>query len=152
MKAFKVVDQTRAILASSSVVTTLLVVDDDPIQRRVIARIGVQAGHRTLTAASLLEATQILTTERVDCLTIDVGLGKDCGLDLLQLVAAHGRKMEVLVISGVSGALLEATRNFALAKGVELFDLFPKPLDLARLRASLAQTRQTCWIRQQADA
>lgn len=129
----------------------MLVVDDDPIQRRVIAKIGVQAGHRALTAASVAEATHILATERVHCLTIDLGLGEESGLDLFQLIAGESRGMEVLVISGASEALLKSTRTYARRKGVELFDVFPKPLDLARLRASLARTRESCWIEQRAE-
>lgn len=151
MQFAKISDNSSAILAASSIATSLLVVDDDPIQRRVIAKIGAQAGHRALTASSLAEATEILASQRIDCLTIDLGLGADSGLDLFQLIVAQGRKIEVLIISGAGEDLLELTRSFAQKKGVELFDVFPKPLDLARLRASLARTRETCWLEHQAE-
>lgn len=151
MQFAKISDNSSAILAASSIATSLLVVDDDPIQRRVIAKIGAQAGHRALTASSLAEATEILASQRIDCLTIDLGLGADSGLDLFQLIVAQGRKIEVLIISGAGEDLLESTRSFAQKKGVELFDVFPKPLDLARLRASLARTRETCWLEHQAE-
>ncbi len=105
-----------------------------------------------LAAASFAEAIEIFGKERVGCLTIDLGLGAESGLDLLQLIAPQDRKIEILIISGASGALLESTRNFADQKGVPLFDLFPKPLDLVRLRESVKRAREACWMQQQAEA
>ena len=116
MQFAKISDNSSAILAASSIATSLLVVDDDPIQRRVIAKIGAQAGHRALTASSLAEATEILASQRIDCLTIDLGLGADSGLDLFQLIVAQGRKIEVLIISGAGEDLLEFDAQFRSEK------------------------------------
>ncbi len=151
MRDTTTIDPTSAILASSARETTLLVVDDDVIQRRVIARIGAQAGHRTMMAASLAEARDALGKEPIDCLTIDLGLGAESGLELLRGIAENSRSVEVLIISGASGSVLESTRAFARRNGVELFDLFTKPLDLIRLRASLSRARKVCSLRQRPE-
>ena len=84
------IDHSDVLVGMTPIVTTLLVVDDDPIQRRVISKIGAQAGHRTLVASSLETAIVTLESEHVDLISVDIGLGADSGLDLLQFVAVDG--------------------------------------------------------------
>ncbi len=148
MKA-NAIDHSDVLVGMTPVITTLLVVDDDPIQRRVIAKLGAQAGHRTLAASSLEAAIVILESEHIDLISVDIGLGADSGLDLLQFVAAMDREVQVLIISGASEFMLESTKNFAYQKRVPLFGVFAKPLDLASLRASLTKAREACWLQKQ---
>ena len=133
---------------SPIVTRMLLVVDDDPIQRRVISKLGVQAGHDTRVAATFDEAVAVLQSEYFDCVTIDLGLGEHNGVDLLRMIALQPEKMDVIVISGASEFILESTRNVAYQAGLELFDLFQKPLDLAGLREAFVRARQNGWKRQ----
>ena len=143
------IDHSDVLVGMTPVVTTLLVVDDDPIQRRVIGKLGTQAGHRTLLASSLEAAIKILEAEHVDLMSVDLGLGADSGLDLLQFVASMERKVQVLIISGASEFLLESTKNFAYQKRIPLFGVFAKPLDLASLRHSMTKAREACWLQKQ---
>ncbi len=145
----KPVDHSDVLLEIEPVVTNLLVVDDDPIQRRVIGKIGQQAGHTILAAATIEEAETILRRERVDCATLDLGLGARNGVDVLKTIAQMRKDMPVLIISGSSDHVLEATRIYAAISGLELYGVFAKPLDFAALRQALAQVRETIWIDRQ---
>jgi len=66
---------------------TLLAVDDDPLQRRVITKIARQAGFAVVESASVLDASQLLRTRKIDCATIDLSLGAQSGLELLATIA-----------------------------------------------------------------
>ena len=145
-------DHAASLRRLTPAVTRLLVVDDDPIQRRVISRLGVQAGHEAVVASSFYEATALLETASFNCITIDLGLGERSGVDLLRIIARSPVMMEVLIISGASEFVLESTKNFAWQNGLQLFDLFPKPLDLARLRDAFVRARLEHWRRQSAMA
>jgi DNA-binding NtrC family response regulator len=150
-KANAAIDHSDVLVGMTPIVTTLLVVDDDPIQRRVISKLGVQAGHRTMMASSLETAIVTLESEHVDLISIDIGLGANSGLDLLQFVASMNRGIKVLIISGASEFLLESTRNFAHQKRVPLFGVFAKPLDLAGLRQAMTKAREACWLEKQEE-
>ncbi len=147
MRSQKTIDHSDVLVGMAPIVTRLLVVDDDPIQRRVIGKIGLQAGHTVLAAGTLDEAMEILRREEIDCATIDLGLGENTGLDLLKLIGGMDRNIETLVISGSSEQVLEETRVMAEQAGLKLFALFSKPLDLSSLRQSLARARETVWMR-----
>jgi CheY-like chemotaxis protein len=147
MRNENTIDHSDVLVGMAPIVTNLLVVDDDPIQRRVIGKIGQQAGHTVLAAATLDQAMDILRGEEIDCATIDLGLGEKNGADLLKFISGMGRNIETLVISGSSERVLEQTRLQAEQAGLEIFALFPKPLDLASLRQSLARAREAVWIR-----
>ena len=117
----------------------LLVVDDDPIQRRIIARIGAQAGHVVREAASLEEADAIFASEPIDCVTVDLSLGERDGAELLAVVARRGAGVPVLIISGKPERVLQATGRYARQLNLLVHGIFPKPLDLGGLRRSLAE-------------
>ncbi len=140
------VDHSDVLLGMAPIVTNLLVVDDDPIQRRVIAKIGQQAGHNVRTAATIEEAEAILRTEPIDCATLDLGLGQRNGVDLLKIIGQMGKHIMVLIISGSTDHVLDATRIFAEKTGLGLYGVFHKPIDFAALRQSLAHARETIWI------
>lgn len=145
------VDHSDVLLGMGPIVTNLLVVDDDAIQRRVIAKIGQQAGHNVLMAATLDEAEAILRGEPIDCVTLDLGLGARNGVDLLKIIGQMGRSIMALIISGSADHVLEATRIFAERSGMELYGVFAKPLDFAALRQSLVLARQAIWIDRQGE-
>jgi DNA-binding NtrC family response regulator len=151
MRKENVVDHSDVLARMGPIVTRLLVVDDDPIQRRVIGKIGMQAGHTVLAAGTLDEAMGLLHAEDIDCATIDLGLGEKNGLDLLKFIVGMGRNIETLVISGSSEQVLEETRLEAEKQGLVLFGLFPKPLDLSSLRQSLARAREAAWMKRDDD-
>jgi len=133
-------DKTSHIQTSAHDSTsTLLVVDDDPVQRRVIGKIGRQAGFSVYDAPSVLEAAQLLRTRKFDCATIDLSLGDQSGLELLATIANVSPETPVFIVSGRAQDTLEASRHFAAEFGLSVRGVFSKPINLADLRGSLAR-------------
>ncbi len=120
----------------------ILVVDDEKNIRRTLRMVLEGAGHEVVEAGSATEARALLATQRVDAVIVDVMLGGESGLDLLEamkrgeLGGDGERDLPVIVISG-QATLADAVR--ATREGA--FDFLEKPLDrdtlLLRVRNAL---------------
>jgi DNA-binding NtrC family response regulator len=109
---------------------TVLVVDDDS-SLRLLCRINLELdGHRVVEAATLSEARAQLEREAPDVVLLDVHLGNDDGLDLLDEVDALDVPTRVVLLSGTSeiGSDLRARVSGVIGK----------PFDLKRLAAAVS--------------
>ncbi|HEX8912228.1 MAG TPA: response regulator [Humisphaera sp.] len=83
---------------------TILIVDDDPDTRDLLGRYlrGV-AGHRTLQAADGLEALDLLGTERIDLIVLDLLMPRMGGAEFLATIRScpAGLNVPVLVCSAL---------------------------------------------------
>ena len=118
----------------------LLVIDDDLIQRKIIAKIGAQAGYEVVAAATFEDAELSLKTQRFDCITLDLSLGKQSGALLLRTIVDSGNQVPVIVISGADEHILRTTVNIAQSLQLES-ELLTKPLKLTELRNALARMK-----------
>jgi len=125
-------------------VPRLLVIDDDVIQRTIIAKIGAQAGYETAGAASFAEAERPLAKQCFDCATLDLSLGKESGVVLLDKMVATNNRVPVIIISGAEGHILSSTLKISESLGLDS-QLLNKPLKLAELREALLQKREG-WV------
>ncbi len=116
----------------------LLVVDDDLIQRRIIAKLGRQAGFSVLESFSVDDAKAKLLGGGIDCATIDLSLGEQSGIELLSNIARVASHILILIVSGRSADALKASHDFAVQSDLTVHAALPKPLDLAHLRESLS--------------
>jgi DNA-binding response OmpR family regulator len=114
----------------------LLVVEDDDVERTIICRSGFQSGFDVDAATTLHKAKQLVCEREFDCATIDIGLGSDCGLMLLQTLSEHNHLIPVIVISSASQKMLEMTDEMARALGFDSY-IMSKPLNLIELRGIL---------------
>lgn len=108
---------------------TVLVVDDDR-SLRLLCRINLELdGHRVVEAATLSEARAQLERETPDVILLDVHLGNDDGLELLDEVEALEVVTRVVLLSGTSeiGSELRARVSGVIGK----------PFDLKRLAAAV---------------
>jgi DNA-binding NtrC family response regulator len=117
--------------------TTILVVDDEKNIRRTLALVLEGEGHEVVEAASYAQALEILGTQGVDAAFVDVKLGEDNGLTLLEKLARGEIQgadpgTPVIVISG-HATIEEAVR----ATRTGAFDFLEKPLDRDRLVVTL---------------
>ncbi|HEY0331707.1 MAG TPA: response regulator [Rhodopseudomonas sp.] len=121
----------------------LLVVDDDRTQRMLIAAAAEKAGYEVTQADSCAEGIELLRNHRYDCVTLDLMLEDGDGNAVLQAMAEADYHGPVILISGMGPERRSASRLFARSLGMELLHSFPKPVDLAALRISLANLRST---------
>lgn len=122
---------------------TLLVVDDDPVQRMLIAGAAEKAGYASIHAASCAEGIELIREHNFDCVTLDLMLDDGDGADVMRAMAEAKYAGPVIVISGMDSKRRQASRLLAKSLGMDLLQSFPKPIDLAALRISLANLRST---------
>jgi DNA-binding response OmpR family regulator len=109
---------------------TVLVVDDER-SLRLLCRVNLELeGHRVLEAATLAEARALVEQETPDVILLDVHLGNDDGLELLDELEALDVPSRVVLLSGTSeiGPELRARVSGVIGK----------PFDLKRLTAAVS--------------
>ena len=103
----------------------MLVVDDEP-SLRLLCRVNLEIeGYRVLEAGTVADATATLAREPVDVVLLDMHLGSDSGLDVLDEIDAAELAVRVVVLSGTSeiSSELRARADDVLGKPFNLDDL-----------------------------
>lgn len=111
-------------------VRTVLVVDDEP-SLRLLCRVNLELeGHRVLEAGTLAEARSLIERESPDVILLDVHVGAEDGLELLDEVDALDLPVRVVLLSGTSevGPELRSRVDGVLGK----------PFELGRLASAVA--------------
>lgn len=106
-------------------VKAVLVVDDDP-SVRLLCRINLELeGHVVREAGTLAEASAELERDTPDVILLDLHLGHEDGLELLDQVEALDLRTRVVLLSGSSevGAGLRERVHSVLGKPFELEQL-----------------------------
>ncbi len=120
----------------------LLVIDDDTSICMVIEKLGEKAGFAAKHAVTVEEAKQQLHAERFDCITLDLSIGKDTGIELLSVLREMECTTPVIIISGS----MRSMRDFAVSIGDQMHlavqEPFAKPIDFARLKQALIGVRK----------
>ena len=121
----------------------LLVIDDDPLQRMLIGGAAEKAGYAVTHASSCAEGIALLGERGFDCITLDLLLDDGDGADVMRAMAEARYAGPLIVISGMNSERRRGARALAKSLGMDLLQSFPKPIDLAALRISLANLRST---------
>ena len=109
---------------------TVLVVDDEA-SLRLLCRVNLELeGHRALEASTLTEARELLASQLPDVMLLDVHLGSEIGLDLLDDIDSLELPTRVVLLSGSSRISPELRARVAGVLG--------KPFDLAELADAVA--------------
>jgi putative two-component system response regulator len=118
--------------------TTVLIVDDERGPRESL-RMILAGNHRVLTAESGACALDILRTESIDLVTVDLNMPGMKGDELMRTVRAEFPQVELIIITGC-GSIETAVEG--LRHGV--FDYLTKPFDVVQVMASVerAMTRR----------
>ncbi len=106
----------------------VLIVDDEPGIREVLSDILEDEGYTTFTAEDGVSAMQVLRTEPIDVVLLDVWLPNRGGIDVLSDIKETYPETEVIIITG------HATIDLAV-KAVKrgAFDFLEKPLSMDRV-------------------
>jgi len=112
-----------------SAVATVLVVEDDP-SLRMLCRVNLELEHyRVLEAETLARAEELVGSEPVDVVLLDLHVGDRHGLELLPLLGRERPEAAVCLLSGTSEADPPRT------EGVHAF--IRKPFDLDDLTGTV---------------
>ena len=113
-------------------------VDDERIQRLIITRGAEAMGYQVESAATLEEAAEHLAHVRYDVVLLDLSLGDNDGISLLQAVRDSISDPIVIFISRLDERVRTASTRLATALGLRVGGALQKPLSPAALRALLA--------------
>jgi len=112
---------------------TVLVVDDEP-SLRLLCRVNLELeGHRVIEASTLAEARELLAAERPDVVLLDVHVGSEHGLDLLDEIQSLDLATRVVLLSGSADVSSDMRSRVAAVLG--------KPFDLSDLTSAVAAVR-----------
>jgi two-component system response regulator RegA len=78
----------------------LLIVEDDAAFARTLKRSFERRDYQVLLASSASEAQNILTTQTPEFAVVDLKLGKESGLGVVQALHQHAEQMLIVVLTG----------------------------------------------------
>jgi DNA-binding NtrC family response regulator len=117
----------------------LLIIEDALIHSTIISRIAEKNGFTAMIAHSYEEACKLLHEWRFDCITLDLGLGKRAGVEVLNQLSKIEYKMPIIIISGSEKSVCDETVQIGKSLQLNICEPVPKPIDLKALRETLAQ-------------
>jgi FixJ family two-component response regulator len=116
----------------TTVAPMVFVVDDDPSVRTSLARLLEAAGYRVETFLSAREFLACAPHAGPCCLVLDVRMPGLTGLELQEALAATGRHMSIVFVSGHSDISMSVR---AMKAGA--IDFLAKPFDVEELLAAI---------------
>ncbi len=109
---------------------TVLVVDDEP-SLRLLCRVNLELeGHRVVEAGTLATARELLAAEPIDVVLLDVHVGAENGIDLLDDIESLELPVRVVMLSGTSDVSPAVRARVAAVLG--------KPFALEQLTAAVS--------------
>ena len=77
----------------------LLAIDDADLHLSILRKIAEQSGFTTTGAESVSVAKHLLRTRKFDCITLDLSLGEQSGIEVLALLYELRCPTPVIIIS-----------------------------------------------------
>jgi CheY-like chemotaxis protein len=116
----------------------VLIVDDEPVNRLVLARMVEHFGSSCIEAASGLEALDVLNTQTVDVVLMDIHMPQMSGIQTLEKLRtgpSPNREAPVVALTG------DTTRDKAEYLALGFDDYVTKPISLAAVQEMLNARR-----------
>src|SRR4051794_25044484 len=124
----------------------VLIVDDEPNIRRTL-RVALEAsGHSVSEVGSGAEALRAVEQTPCDVALVDLRLGSESGLDLLEPLLGQLPRVAIVIITAHASV---DTAVDAMRRGA--FDYLPKPFTPAQVRAVLERVSQVRGLRDRAE-
>jgi CheY-like chemotaxis protein len=117
----------------------LLAVDDDPDSADLVAEVASMCGYEAQSACTPEALSALVTSWKPEVLTLDLGMPKADGIDLLSTLGFTGL---LIIISGHDDPLREAAGRRARTRGLKVIEGLRKPIDISVLRQILNRLRQ----------
>jgi CheY-like chemotaxis protein len=117
----------------------LLAIDDAALHLSIVRKIAEQAGFRTTGANSVAEAARLLRERLFDCITLDLSLGEQSGIEVLKLLSEIKCRTPIIIVSGSDGETCDETFRIGNFLNLNLCPPVPKPINLATLRQAFLQ-------------
>lgn len=114
-----------------------VVVDDDPLLQRLVCSLMERRGYQVHGAGSVAQARDLLAAEPAEVIILDLALGEEDGVDLLEHLSALGSKAAILPVSGFDRRVLRSAAHLGRALGLTVLEPLRKPFTSAQLGEAL---------------
>jgi DNA-binding NtrC family response regulator len=125
---------------------SVLIVDDEAAARYGMRRALEKEGYRIHEAETTSKANEILSSERINVVLLDVRLAAESGLDYLPTVVSHTDAPSVIIITAHGSERIAVD---AIKKGA--FDYLAKPFDVEELRIQVRNAVESHRLRTEND-
>ena len=122
-----------------------VVVDDDPLLQRLVCSLMERRGFRVRGAGSVAQARAMLAAEPAEVIVLDLALGEEDGVDLLEHLAAMGSHAAILPVSGFDRRVLRSAAHLGRSLGLHVLEPLRKPFTSAQLDESLDAIPPELW-------
>lgn len=119
----------------------VLIVDDDLNCRAILRALGRKAGFECTEASNFDEAEQVIRKRAFDCVTLDLSLGQNYGLEVVRLLGDIGSKSSIIVVSAAGDAVSRLAMSVGRSMGLTFCPPVPKPIDFAVMTSLLQDIR-----------
>jgi DNA-binding response OmpR family regulator len=117
----------------------LLVIDDAALHLAVLCKIAEQVGFRATGAHSVAEASQLLHDRAFDCITLDLSLGEESGIEVLQELSKIKCPTPIIVISASGQQACDETVRIGNVLNLNICSPIPRPIHLSAVRTALTR-------------
>jgi len=107
----------------------ILVIDDEYPLCTTLAKILREEGYEVLTSQSAKKGLEILNSEKLDLVLLDINMPEMDGIEMLERIRQIDKNLPVIMITGY-GALKTAKESMKLGA----YDYITKPFDLNFLK------------------
>jgi CheY-like chemotaxis protein len=118
----------------------LLVIDDDATHRTVIGILARKLGYVTTEASTVAEASELISKQHFDCMTLDLHMGTQYGAELLHVMNSRQSNAAVIVISSADDEERCEVLRVATLYGIRVTEV-PKPLEIGMLRDAFVELK-----------
>ncbi|NYH21035.1 EAL domain-containing response regulator [Paraburkholderia bryophila] len=131
---------------------SVLIVEDDPVQLKFLSAMTRKLGMASFAAATVQQATALLSREVIGMVLLDLQLGNEAGLDVLRELGRGNAACPVAFISGCDERTRTAATGIAQAHGIHVAGSLGKPARFEQLAALLQATPASAWRPAQREA
>ncbi|WP_296759668.1 EAL domain-containing response regulator [Thioalkalivibrio sp.] len=117
----------------------LICLDDDPRVEAVLGRFLRRLQHDVSFYRSITPFKTALLDDPPDAVLLDLGLGRESGIDVIHWLARAGIEVPILLLSGHGDNVLDTVRRIATASGVQVLGAVPKARLVTELPVILAR-------------
>jgi len=115
--------------------------DDDPRMESILRRLLTRLGHRLRFESSVMTFKASLAQRPPDLILLDLGLGRESGIDIIHWLAENGFAIPVVLISGHGDSVLDTARRVAQGRDLPTLGVVNKARISTELPALLKRLR-----------
>ncbi len=114
-----------------------LVIDDDPLLQRLVCSLLERRGFTVRGVGSVAAAREAIDELDADLIVLDLALGQEDGVDVLEYLGQKGRRAAVLPVSGFDRRVLRTAVHLGRNLGLTMLEPLPKPFTASQLAEAI---------------